>query len=461
MQKMKITPKPENFSRWFTLIIVVTGSFMAILDTAIINIVIPTIANYFKSEIDKSEWLISGYTLSISIMLLCSGWFARKYGHKRVYIIGILIFTLGSFMCSMATSMNYLIAMRMLQGVGGGIIIPLSMSIIAHNFMGKERGLAIGLLTMSIGIAVSLGPFLGGYFVEIDKWDWVFKINIPIGVLITIMALFLMKNFKDDKVPRFDYIGVALVLIWAPLALYILSSNMKWWLILVLIISFGLFVLRMIYARNPLINIHIFKNRNFVLAIIVMLFLGMVLQGGNYMLSEYLLHGLHYSAYMAGIMFVPVGIIQGGMSPIVGSLTRKYGNQVFILLGLVVVLIYLYLSSRFALDTPHWYIQLTLYLRGLGIGLSLTAITNLSLDGAKSNEIDSVSGVLNTVSQLAGSFSIAIVTLIMLSKTNNAVEISKGYALASNESFFAFSVAIAISIIVLLLFKKKRTKGSL
>jgi len=460
---MKIKEEKTDYTRWLTLIIVAAGAFMSTLDITIINVAIPSITNHFKDGLDKSEWLISGYTLTTSIVLLCSGWFARRYGYKYLYIIGAIIFTLSSFLCSIATSMNDLIVMRMLQGIGSGIIIPLSMSIVARNFTGKDRGLAIGILIMAVGVAVSIGPVLGGYFVEIGKWDWIFMVNVPMGAFITAMAIFLMKNFRDSIVPKFDYIGLVLLLMWAPLSLYIMSASFEWWALALFIISFGLFVLRMIYAHDALINVQIFRNRNFLLAFITMLSLGIVLQGGSYILSEYLLYGMHYTAFKVGMMFIPIGIIQGVMAPLVGSLSHKYGNRIFILLGLVAVFIYLYMSSKLTLDSSHWQILTTLYIRGLGIGLSLTAITNLALVGIKPLEIDSVSGVINMIKLLAGSFSIAIVTIMLVGRYSPKGTISsEGYVLASDDSFMILAGIIICAIIALLLIKgdKKRSQQS-
>ena len=454
---MIISPVTPN--RWLTLLVVVVGSFLTVLDLVIINIVMPSITSYFHSTIRESGWVISGYTLAMSVMLMCSGWFARKYGFKRLYIIGIVVFTIGSLLCSLSPNLNTLIAMRMLQGLGAGIITPLSMSIIALNFTGKERGFALGLLIMVIGVTVSIGPLLGGYLVEIDKWDWIFKMNVPIGVIILFMALFLMNEYRDKATHKLDYIGVLLLLVWAPLSLYVLSSAVEWWLILILIISFSLFVLRMIYARYPLINILIFKNRDFVLAFIVMFCFGIVSQGGSYILSEYLLLGMHYSAYKTGLLFVPIGIIQGCMAPITGSLIPRYGSRVFIFVGLVILLIYTYLSSHLNLETPHWYILLTLCIRGFGIGFVSTSLTNLALNGAIDTEIDSVAGVINTIKQLSGSFSVAIITLILVANSSHGMAVSNsGYVLATDSSFlFLFGVVIFAIISILLIRNSKKT----
>ena len=450
---------PVNPNRWLTLLVVIVGSFLTFLDLVIINVVMPSITTYFQCTIDQSDWVISGYTLAMSIMLLCSGWFARKYGFKKVYIIGIVIFTVASFLCSIASTLNLFVAMRMLQGVGAGVITPLSMSIIALNFTGKDRGFALGLLVMVTGATLSIGPLLGGYLVEINQWDWIFKINIPIGIIILFMAIYLMREYRDKTTPKLDIIGVVLLVIWAPLSLYILSSNTEWWLILALIVSFTLFVLRMVYAQFPLVNVKIFKNRDFVLAFIVMFCFGIVSQGGSYVLSEYLLFGLNYSAYKTGLLFIPVGIIQGGMAPITGSLIHKYGSRVFILVGLGILLIYTYLSSNLHLESQHWYILLTLYIRGFGIGFISTSLTNLALNGAIDTEIDSVAGVINTVKQLSGSFSVAIVTLIMVSNSYGKSVISdSGYVLATDSSFLYFLGVIVIAIIAVIVIRERKVK---
>lgn len=448
--------KPIHSNRWFILVLLIISTLISSLDSTVINVIIPSIANHFGIEINKSEWLISSYILSMSIMFLCCGWMANKYGFKTMYFIGIGIFTLGSFLCSIAPSINFLICMRALQGVGSGIIIPLSMTIIAHDFTGKDRDLAIGFWIMTISISSTIGPIVGGYLVKIDEWNWVFKINIPIGIILMVVVLFVMNNYKVLSVRKFDYIGVLLLLIWAPLSLYILSSNVEWQLILLLIISFTLFVLRMIYARTPLININVFKNNNFILAFIVMLCFGIILFGGNYMVTQYLLYGLHYSAYKVGLILMPAGIIQGFLSPFIGSYIYKYGSFKFILAGLIVILIYLYLSSEISSASPHWYISLTLYLRGLGIGLSLTAITNLSLKNVKKTEIDTVSGVINTVKQLSGSLSIGVISMIIINKTDKEGVLSvDGYTSANKESLTYLAILVVICIVAMLFIKKK------
>ena len=459
MEDRRTSPK-EDYARWLTLIVVAAGSFISTLDITIINVAIPSIIDHFQDALDKSEWLISGYTLTTSIVLLCSGWFARRYGYKRVYVIGAIVFTVSSYLCSIAPTMDYFVAMRMVQGVGSGIIIPLSMSILARNFTGRDRGLAIGVLIMAVGVAVSVGPVLGGYFVEIGRWDWVFTMNVPMGALIVVMAIFMMENFRDKVVAKFDYIGLLLLLIWAPLSLYIMSASFEWWAVVLFVIAFGLFVLRMIRARNALINVLIFRNRNFVLAFIAMLCLGVVLQGGSYILSEYLLYSKHYTAFKVGMMFIPVGIIQGFMAPMVGSLTPKYGNKIFIMSGLVITFIYLYLSSKLTLDSSHLQILITLYVRGLGLGLSLTAITNLSLAGAMPLTIDSVSGVINMIKLLAGSLSIAIVTIMLAKRYNPQGVISpEGYVLASGDSFVVLAGVILFAIVALVLVKEDKPEG--
>ena len=443
-----------NTKRLLILIVITICYFMSFIDLIIINIVMPSIIDCFKGGADKSEWLISGYSLSISIVLLCSSWLSSKFGLRRTYIVGIVVFTLASLLSSMASSMESLIVMRMLQGVGSGIIIPLSMSLIAQNFTERSRGLAIGILIMSAGIAVSAGPFLGGYFVEIGKWDWVFKMNVPIGVMATILALFVLKGAKKMNTPKFDYIGVALLVIWTSLSLYLLSSDVHLGLIAVVIVSFGLFVLRMMYAKDPLIEISIFKNKNFILAFVVTFCFGMVTQGGNYAFSEYLLYGLDYSSYRAGILFIPYGMILVVAAPLTGFFAHKFGNRIFILLGLFVTLLYLYFSSRFTTASPDWYILMTLFLRGLGIGLSSTALTNLSFDGIKTENIASASGVISMGKQLAGSFSVATIALL-LAGSSDQTDIAEKYTQTSDFSFLLMIGLVVISIMAMFLIKNK------
>ena len=204
----------KNPNRWQILIIVILGSFMAIFNSTIINVSIPTIVKHIANSASKSDLLISGYTLAMAIMLLSSGVLAKKYGYKTIYLIGAIVFTIGALMCSISSNIYTLIAMRMVQGAGSGAMISLSMSIIGHNFNDKQRGIAVGLWVMATGIGGSVGAILGGYLIEIGRWDWIFKINVPLGLLLTALTAMILKGGGGDSKLKFDIKGFLLLLVW-------------------------------------------------------------------------------------------------------------------------------------------------------------------------------------------------------------------------------------------------------
>ena len=430
---------------------------MAIFNSTIINVSIPTIVKHIANSASKSDLLISGYTLAMAIMLLSSGVLAKKYGYKTIYLIGAIVFTIGALMCSISSNIYTLIAMRMVQGAGSGAMISLSMSIIGHNFNDKQRGIAVGLWVMATGIGGSVGAILGGYLIEIGRWDWIFKINVPLGLLLTALTAMILKGGGGDSKLKFDIKGFLLLLVWAPLTLYVFSRGVDMLIISITVLALGLFIKRMITVDDPLVDLKIFKHRSFTLAFITICCFGVSIQGGGYIFSQYLLQGAGETALQAGITFAPVGIIMALGSPLVGAMTNRYGNKTFILMGLVVTVGYLIASAQMTPSTSQEYITFTIYLRAIGAVLALTPITNLSYKDATSNEIESVSGVITMSKQLSGSLSITATTAFIVSNQSNSdLTIKQVYTLANNESFEVLAIIAIVTIIALILIKKKK-----
>ena len=325
--------------KWFVLANIMLGTFMAVLDATIVNVGLPKIMASFGVGLDKIEWVITAYMLSMAVMLPTSGWLADKFGYKKLYFFGLLLFTLGSLFCGMSNDENTLILSRIIQGLGAGTIQPLGMAIITREFPPKQRGMALGFWAIAAAASVSFGPMIGGYLVDNFSWQLIFDVNIPIGIAALVFTVIIQKEYKNPHTGKFDLIGFISVIIFVPLLLYALSegtavTNTEGWSAPYILICFAisalaftLFITRELSIENPLIDLRLLANYNFGMSNIVMMVFSMGMFGSTFLLPLYLQNSMGYTALQAGSVFLPVGIIQGFMSPVAGKISDKFGPK--------------------------------------------------------------------------------------------------------------------------------------
>ncbi len=413
--------------RWWLLAIMMVSTAMAILDTTIINSVIPELLKDFHQTLSKVEWIITGYLLSMCVMLPTAGWLAEKWGYKRIYIIGMAAFTLGSLLCYMSMNLEQLIAARVVEGFGSGIVQSLGLAIIIRNFDVKSRTLALGLWGVASAAAVSMGPFLGGELLKNFGWNSLFAVNVPIGVLNIIGAIIIMREVRDSNAGKFNLWGMLLTGLWAPMLVVGLAMGVSLgdgWLYgwdspfvismllgsVVMGIGFVVFNRR---SSSPVIDFSIFRDRTFSLSIIALGCLGFGFYGGNYLLPLYLEHSLSYSAIVVGGLYLPVGILQGALAPLSAVIAKRTGEWILVIIGFSLFVAYLALSAFYGEGTPYWLILLTVYMRGVGLGLAFTPLNALAVRSLSHEQMTSASGISNTIKQVSGSLGIAMFTAII------------------------------------------------
>lgn len=424
MKTTLISEKSPQY-KWWLLANIMLGTFLAIMDTTIVNVGLPVIMREMGHGIGEAQWVATGYMLSMIIMLPTAGYLAQRYGYKRIYMLGLVIFTIGSLMCSTSHSLIELIAWRIFQGFGCGMIQPLGMAIISREFPPRQRGLALGFWAVAVAASVSVGPFVGGYLVDNFSWHSIFVVNVPLGILAIVGTILIQHEYREKEVGKFDIIGFVLMVMWLPTSLFTFSQlsaadNTQGWLSPMVLVSAGvtvlfflLFVWYSLRSAKPLVNLRLFKYRDFSVGILIMSLFGVGLFGGNFLLPLYLQHVLGYSAMAAGLVFLPVGLIQGTLAPLSGMLGRHTGNKVLVVAGLVLLVSYFLLSSTFYDHTPEWVIMLSLYLRGLGMGLSFTPLNTIIVNSVPQDQITQAAGISNTLRQTAGSIGIAALTWIL------------------------------------------------
>lgn len=422
-------PKSLNY-KWFLLANIMLGTFMAVLDATIVNVGLPKIMASFGVGLDKIEWVITAYMLAMVVMLPTSGWLADKFGYKKIYFYGLFLFTFGSMLCGMSSNEDMLIVARVIQGLGAGTIQPLGMAIITREFPSHQRGVALGFWAISSAASVSFGPLIGGFLIDNFSWTLIFDVNIPIGILAMLFTIIIQAEYKSKRLRKFDTAGFISISLFLPLTLFALSegnsaTNSAGWhapYILacgaISLILGAVFITTELTVSEPLIDLRLLKNHNFGFSNIIMLIFGIGMFGSTFLLPIYLQNSLGFSALQAGSVFLPVGIIQGIISPISGKIADKVNPKIPIIIGIVILSSSFFLNSRLSWLTEHDYVMLSLYLRGLGMGLTFTALNTISLLEISREKMAQASGITNTIRQLGGSLGVALLATMLTTRVS-------------------------------------------
>jgi len=433
--------------KWWLLLNVMIGTFMAVLDATIVNVGLPKIMASFGVGLDKIEWVLTAYMLALAVMLPTSGWLADRFGYKRVYFLGLFFFTLGSFLCGISPTENILIAARIVQGLGAGCLMPVGMAIVTREFPPDKRGIALGFWSIASAASVSFGPLIGGYLVDNFSWQLIFDVNVPVGIAGMLATAIIQKEYKNSGLRSFDTVGFISVIIFLPVLLYALAegnaaTNSGGWrspvitiCFIVSIIAFIVFVVRELTAKEPLIDLRLLRNYNFGITAIVTLIFGIGMFGSTFLIPLYLQNSLGYTAIQAGSVFLPLGLIQGIAAPIAGIVADRINGKIPIIVGGILLTLSFYLNSFLSFMTEHSYIMLTLYIRGLAMGLMFGPLTALGLYGIPREKMAQASGLSNVIRQVGGSFGVAILSTVLTSRVIFHSQVY-GESLQVNSPFF-------------------------
>lgn len=415
-------------NKWLVLISVMIGTFMAVLDATIVSVAFPKMMAVFGVSVDQIEWVMTAYMLSFAVVLPSSGWIADRFGYKFTYILGLALFTAGSFACSLSGNENILIAFRIIQGAGAGFLMPVGMAIITRVFPPKQRGIALGFWGIAAAASSSLGPLFGGYLVDNFSWHSIFDINIPVGIMGIVAAIIIQDEYKSQIKEKFDIGGFLTMTIGLGALLLALSTGNSGWNtggwsstfivtnFFVAAVSLILFVIIELRIKHPILNLRLLKYYNFAMSNLIMFIFGVAFFGNAFLLPIYLQNSLGYTALQAGLVFFPVGFLQAFISPIAGQFTDRFNGKVPLLIGALVLGMSMYLFSFLSLFTTHNQIMFPLYLRGLGLGLIFTPISAIALYGIPNRQLAQASGLFNTLRQVGGSFGIAILGTILTAR---------------------------------------------
>lgn len=463
MQSQESAPDPR---RWLSLIVILAATFMAILDTFVVNVAVPSIQRSLHSTFSQIELVIAGYTLVYAVMMITGGRLGDLYGRRRLFQTGMLSFTVLSLFCGLAPTVNILIVMRVLQGFAAALMTPQVVALIQVNFVAKERGVALGFYGATVGIASISGQIVGGLLITSNifglGWRSVFLVNIPIGFLTLIATFLLIRETPKDKEHHLDLVGVAILTVGLILLVYPLieGHDIGWplWTFISLILSIPVLIAFVFYEAwlttkggAPLVPLELFTHRSFNLGMLTALTYYSENGALFFILALYLQFGIGYSPLSAGLTFLPLGIgffatslIAPRFVPRLGPWVLRYGT---IIMGIGEIWTIIALQQT-ALAANGIQLLLPLLIVGLGEGIIAAPLMNVVLAGIQSKNAGAASGLLTTTIQISQAFGIAAIGLVFFEVLGQAVP---GRPLAAGHSYGQSFVAALYCIVILAL----------
>jgi EmrB/QacA subfamily drug resistance transporter len=412
----------EQHRKWWTLFAVSFGLFMIMLDNTVVNVALPTIQDDLGLKTSELEWIVTGYALTFGAFMLTGGKLADLLGRRRIFVIGLIIFTASSLACGLANGAELLIGARVVQGLGAALMNPATLSIIVATFPARQRGTAIGVWAGVSALALAIGPLVGGVIAERLSWSWIFFINVPIGVLGVFAAYMLIDESRDtSKEQRLDFPGLATSTIGLfALSYALIEANNFGWTSTRILVSFGIAIVSLVafllvehYQRLPMLELGLFRNKRFAGANTVMLLVGLAMFGVFFYVSLYIQNVLGYSPIEAGASFLPWTVLIVILAPLAGKLSDKYGSRPFVTAGMVVLTLTLIVFSRMDENTTFWGLLPAMLLGGLGMSLAMAPTTAAAMQSVSPDKAGVGSAVLNSARQVGGSLGIAIMGAIV------------------------------------------------
>jgi DHA2 family multidrug resistance protein len=409
----------KHVNPWIVAIAVMFATFMEVLDTTVVNVSLPHIAGNLSATIDESTWVLTSYLVANAIVLPMTGWLARTFGRKRLLMASVTGFTVASLLCGLAPNLPTLVVFRLIQGATGGAMQPLSQAVLLEAFRPEDRGKAMGFWGLGIVVAPILGPVLGGWLTDTYSWRWVFYINLPVGITSLIMTqLFLFDPpYLRQQVTKVDYWGIGLLALWIgclQIALDLgqehdwFSSHFITFLVTTACICVVAFIIREWVAKEPIVDLRVFKNRTYSTGVFLMTTLGFVLYGSLVLLPIMLQTLLGYPSLQAGIAMAPRGMGSLIGMPVIGLLIGKIDARKLIAIGLIAGAVTLIWLGQLNLDAGYWDIFWPQFFQGLGLSALFVPLTTVSMDSIPRERMGNATSLFNLMRNLGGSIGIAV-----------------------------------------------------
>jgi EmrB/QacA subfamily drug resistance transporter len=440
----------EENKKWWTLAAVAFGLFMIMLDNTVVNVALPSIEKDLHISISQLEWIVTAYALVFAALLITGGKLADLFGRRKIFIIGLAVFSLSSLACGFAPNAGFLIGARAAQGIGAALMNPATLSIITATFPPKQRGQAIGIWAGVSALALAIGPLAGGLIVDNIGWNWIFFVNVPVGALGIVVSYFFIKESRDTSheqsvdLPGLLTSGGALF----ALSYALIEGNQRGWasaeilgLFVAAAVLFTAFILLESRQRLPMLDLSLFRIGSFSGANTVALLVSLGMFGVFFFVSLYVQNILGYSPTKAGAIFLPMTILIILIAPIAGKASDRIGGRWLMGGGMTLLSISLLFYQRVGLNSTFWTLLPAMILGGVGMALTMSPMTSVAMASVPIDKAGVGSGVLNSFRQVGGSMGIAVMGAILASYLSAA----PGTELAKQQFVDGLHAALLVS----------------
>jgi EmrB/QacA subfamily drug resistance transporter len=453
---------------WKIAGVVILGMTMSILDTTIVNVALDTLGRDLHSTIAQIQWVATGYLLALAAVIPLTGWAARRFGAKRVYLASIGLFTIGSALCGLAESSTSLILFRVLQGIGGGMIMPVSQMIMAEVAGPKRMGRVMGIVVMPAMLAPILGPVVGGLILQNLHWSWIFFVNVPIGIVAGILGWRMLPESDLGEAGKLDWVGLALLATSMPLIVYGLSEIATKESFtapavvgpivagVALAAIFGWHALR---AERPLLDVRLYANRVFAAASLTTFGLGAALFGAMILVPLYYQQVRGESVIVTGLLVGPQGLGMLLVAPWIARMTDRVGGGRVAFVGVSVLTLSSLPLAFIGADTSIVFISFVLLIRGVGIGLSFIPTTTVAFAALRTDQLSDATPQMNVLQRIGGAIGTAVLAVVLQRASAGAhgpVELANAFGTAY---WWALGICAASLIPVIVLLRAEGPKA--
>jgi MFS transporter, DHA2 family, multidrug resistance protein len=434
---------------WIIAVTVTLATFMEVLDTSIANVALPHIAGSLSAGQDESTWVLTSYLVSNAIVLPLSGWLSSIMGRKNFYMSCVALFTISSFLCGLAPNLATLIICRVLQGAGGGGLQPSEQAILADTFPPAKRGMAFAVYGVAVVTAPAIGPTLGGWITDNFTWRWIFFINIPVGIISILLTSRLIQDppyLRRRKLSetKIDYIGLGFVALGLGTLQVVLDKGQRddWFeshFIVVLSLIAAVSLIFVIFwewkHKDPIIDLHLFRDRTFGISNLLMFMLGFALLGSTLLLPLFMQTLLGYTAERSGLALMPGGFTIMLLLPLVGFLLSRYSPRWLLVFGLVMLSASLFNMTRFDLQIDFRTAAMARVLQAAGMAFLFVPINTAAYAFLPRDKNNAASGLMNLARNIGGSVGISLVTTMLDRRTQVHLNDLSRHLSASNPAF--------------------------
>lgn len=413
---------------YLQLTIILLGVFMAILDTSIVNVAIPTMETALDASTDQIQWVLTAYMLTLGVLIPVSGWLTDKFGARNLFLFSLVVFTIGSALCGMSWNLSSIITFRIIQGIGGAFMQPVAMAMIYRIFPPERRGVIMGVFGIAMMVAPASGPVLSGYFVQYASWRLIFYLNVPIGIVAVLLGLFSLHSFSHEVKGKLDFWGLVFSTVGFFSLLYGFNSvSSDGWhsatvivFLVVGVISLIAFVLVEIFVSNPMLDLRVLKNYMFSMSLIISSIISIALFAGIFLLPLYLQNIMGYTAMRTGLFMTPAALATAVMMPISGKLFDKIGARPLGILGLIIITGATFGFTTLGLQSSSANIQWLYIIRSIGMGLTMMPVMTAGMNTVPLHLVSQGTAMTNTVRQVSSSLGTAVLTSYMTTQATKA-----------------------------------------